>query len=827
MFIFFRENGELLKAFRHLAKRLGVAPSLSKKSPGSIFSRELVQFHKKASDKGAMAERRKQIRNGSFLGACKIVRLMGRGSMGETYEARDTLLDRHAVVKVVSPFIENLEEVTRRFKRTGQALARINHQNIATVYALKEADSVQYIVMEFVEGRSLKDVIKNETKLSPGQAVKCFRQVLEGVKTLHDASIFHQDIKPKNIIIRHDNFVKVVDFGIGRVDGQGVVSTIYYLAPEVIDGAPGSIQSDIWSLGISLYETLTGEKPFQSEDWAEVVHKIAHEALTFPEGPDDTTPYALQKIVLKMCEKEPSKRYGSIAEILEDLRALEAGGMVAVPKELNLSVPIEIVPDLPPFTALALEKTIGSGWNRTQSSSLERFGGFTGSVSKVRVEKPLWKKVFPIASIVAFAMVAYFIYQSNGSLEEGVEKTAAANEDSPSEGQQVRLKGSELVKFVWSQPTRAGIYLEIAKENDFNELALREAFRSSPYWPTRPLKEGKYFWRLVDQSVTPARSLTEPTMFSIVNDNPPQVMFPAHRYEAHEMKDMQFFWLHKFGISTYRLQISANSSFDALVTNVLVHGIQSNPITLSPGEYFWRLRAEDKASSFMSLWSETRVFKLPGAVKLVKAEPVETPKPVPTAAPERIEPPAPPPMTAEAFQIERPAPKAFVPAKAPRKPAPPPAKKTVAVAKPIARPPVAKKQEVKRKPEPVVEIEEEVTVVAPPKLKHRNVANAPVEAALPNGPALKLPPNGVSIVAFNGNQDPISFRWQAKDFGAVYRLQLAREPNFSKILMNVQSRENQYVITKKLPEGVFFWRVRAEGPTATAWSNVFSFEISK
>lgn len=783
-----------------------------------------------------MTRQRKQIKNGSFIGACKIVGLIGRGSIGETYEARDTLLDRHAVVKVVSPFIENSEEVVRKFKTTGQALARINHPNIATVYSLKQADNIHYIIMEFVEGRSLKDIIKRENSLEPGLAVKCFRQILEGVKCLHDAGILHQDIKPRNIIVRNDNFVKVVDFGIGRIDGQEVVSTVYYLAPEVIAGGAGSIQSDIWSLGVTLYETLTGEKPFLADDWAGVLKKINDEPLRFSESAQANLPHALQNIILKMCEKAAPLRYQNVSEILEELRSLEAIGNLTIPATLNIPLSMDSQRmDSQRMDSQRMDSqreiSIGSSYPRTHESVPH---------IAVPIKRKSLKSYAPIIPGLAFLIGVgfWFLHQGgpNGEIATTTEKAATESAGTPTDGEKIFLKGSESLKFTWSQPARGGIYIEIAKDSEFKNLILRETFRGSPFSPSTPLKEGTYHWRLIDQSATPPKNLLEPIAFSVKTDTAPQAMFPSDKYVSQELKPVQFFWLNKFETEMYRLQVSASPTFDKLTYDMVVNGIQSERLTLAAGDYYWRVRAEDNPAS-ISEWSAPRSFRLPGSAAVEDLKLAEEKSTMEPSAPAG---PASPASVAvrEPLKTSR-KPAAAVP---PVKSAPAKnARKTPAAPAPaIAKHALSKKEQArekkvalaKAKKPGVRKITLDFDAPAPAK------APAPAPAAAPKrkvasiegaigaaGPALKMPPNGVSIVALNGTQDPISFRWEAKD-GGSYRLQISTNANFSKLEANITTTEIPYLYSKKLPEGSIFWRVRKEGGTPSQWSSTYTLEVS-
>jgi serine/threonine-protein kinase len=755
-----------------------------------------------------MTKVRKQIKNGSFLGACKILRLLGRGSVGETYEAQDVLLNRHAVVKVVSPFITDSGEITKRFTSVGQTLARISHPNVATVYSLKEIDRIHFIIMEFVEGRSLKDLIKNESSLEPVQAVQIFSQVFEGVKCLHEAGILHQDLKPKNIIVRQDGFVKVVDFGIGRIDGQEIVSTVYYVAPEVIDGQAGSVQSDIWSLGVCLYEAVTGIKPFQSEDWGEVVAKIATEAMVFPEELKDKIPVSLQEIIQKMCAKDPADRYATIFDLQQDL------------KSANLGVS--------PGATIDMETRAFKTSSGPHVGSGSQFENVVLTDEEM-LPKPKRKGKMLAGLVAAIALVGW-IYHSYSKLQSSAETDEAGLHSThmifPSEGQQVRLAEGENINFKSSLKPHVGVYLEVARDRVFREIVFKEPFRTSPYTPTKLIREGRYFWRLVDPSETPAKILTEPTSFIVVNESAPRPMYPGPQFVLTDGKPVQFYWLNKFAVDTYRFQISPEPSFEHLVSDVVVDGIQTEPISLPQGQFYWRVRAEDH-HSVTSEWSTPRTIVIPSDLGRVPRQNTLALAKHPEMAPAKPEtPPVRPAATPVAIAT----------------PTPPPA--PVA---PVVEPARAQAHHPSRKIKPRA-IAHAPKAVVPKRVAHRAPVHAPTRkpaavkparsapevapasVAQPEGipgPKLKLPPDRVSIVSLNGAQDPILFRWESRGDDAIYRLQLASDVGFRHIVLNVLVRQNQYVVTKTLPLGRIFWRVRSDDGTKSNWSAISTFEISK
>ena len=198
---------------------------------------------------------------GSFIGPYKIMRLMGKGGMGEVYEAYENHLQRKVALKIISPEMLNSALVIEQFFSEGRALAQINHPNIVTIYQLGEQEGVHYIAMEYIDGESLDKVIKKKLPTTK-VALNIFYKILLGVRILHQQNIIHRDLKPKNIMVTKENKIKIVDFGIAEFAsenfnetaiGENLLGSILYLSPELITKNHATVQSDIWSLGILFY----------------------------------------------------------------------------------------------------------------------------------------------------------------------------------------------------------------------------------------------------------------------------------------------------------------------------------------------------------------------------------------------------------------------------------------------------------------------------------------------------------------------------------------------------------------------------------------------
>ncbi|MCB0413738.1 MAG: serine/threonine protein kinase [Bdellovibrionales bacterium] len=268
---------------------------------------------------------------GSYIGPFKIISLIGKGGMGEVYEAQEESLGRKVALKIISTSSSNNERILNQFISEARALAQLNHKNVVTIYRLGQdhAEGEYYIAMEFIEGNTLSDGIKGK-KYQFKDMVAIIRQIISGLKAVHAANIIHRDLKPKNIIIQSNNQVKIVDFGVAEalMGGTGsaeAVGTINYLAPEVLAGEPSSRQSDIWSAGIIFYELFTGMSPFRSNTEDGIREEVKTLSLIWPVGTKVWLPEDLKKVVMRMCAHDLAERYQTIEEVYDDLLKISSG----------------------------------------------------------------------------------------------------------------------------------------------------------------------------------------------------------------------------------------------------------------------------------------------------------------------------------------------------------------------------------------------------------------------------------------------------------------------------------------------------------------------
>lgn len=259
-------------------------------------------------------------------GRYQIIERIGGGGMALVYRAQDILLNRNVAIKVLRQQFVNDEEFIRRFRREAQSAASLSHPNIVSVYDVGQEDEVHYIVMEYVEGQNLNEIIKERAPLQVDESIRIASQIADALDHAHHNQIIHRDIKPHNIMIGRNGRVKVTDFGIARAvtsttitQTGSVVGSVHYFSPEHAKGVATGEKSDIYSLGIVLYQMLTGRLPFLGESPISVALKHLQEHFDEPRKVNAMIPQSVENIILKSMRKNPSERYQSANEMLRDL----------------------------------------------------------------------------------------------------------------------------------------------------------------------------------------------------------------------------------------------------------------------------------------------------------------------------------------------------------------------------------------------------------------------------------------------------------------------------------------------------------------------------
>ena len=269
----------------------------------------------------------------------QIIKTIGEGGMANVYLAYDTILDREVAVKVLRGDLANDPKFVRRFQREALSASSLSHPNIVEVYDVGEDDGQYYIVMEYCPGKTLKQLLKKRGSLTITEVVDIMMQITDGMAHAHDAYIIHRDIKPQNIIILENGIIKITDFGIAMAlnstqltQTNSVMGSVHYLPPEQANGKGSTIRSDIYSMGILMYELLTGSVPYKGENAVEIALKHLKEPLPSIRKSLPSIPQSIENIILKSTAKNPKNRYKDAREMYEDIKTALSPERIDEPK---------------------------------------------------------------------------------------------------------------------------------------------------------------------------------------------------------------------------------------------------------------------------------------------------------------------------------------------------------------------------------------------------------------------------------------------------------------------------------------------------------------
>ena len=272
-------------------------------------------------------------KSGQLFGEYQILDELGRGGMGVVYQAHESALDRLVALKVLPSHYAKDAEFVRRLKEEARAAAQLNHPNIVKIHAVGECQGLHYICMQYVRGRSLHELIREKGPVGLTQALACVRQIADGLTLAHEHKLIHRDIKPHNIMIDERGRALLMDFGLARPmqaatmqTAQGVlVGTPLYMSPEQVRGSRLDGRTDLYSLGITLYEMLTGCPPFEAPSAPALMYQIIHEPLPNLHNANREATPEVAYILAKMTAKERQERYASAGHLCKDLDAVAAG----------------------------------------------------------------------------------------------------------------------------------------------------------------------------------------------------------------------------------------------------------------------------------------------------------------------------------------------------------------------------------------------------------------------------------------------------------------------------------------------------------------------
>src|SRR5574344_1049486 len=256
----------------------------------------------------------------------EILQTIGEGGMANVYLAKDSILGRNVAVKILRGDLASDEKFIKKFQREALSASSLSHPNIVEIYDVGEDDGNYFIVMEYIEGKNLKQLLKKRGNLTVHEVVDIMLQITSAMGVAHDSLIIHRDLKPQNILIKDDGEIKITDFGIAMAlnatqltQTNSAMGSVHYLPPEQANGKGATLKSDIYSLGIVMFELLTGQLPFKGDNAVEIAIKQMKNQIPSVCNINSLIPQSVENIILKACAKNPKNRYNNVVEMYNDI----------------------------------------------------------------------------------------------------------------------------------------------------------------------------------------------------------------------------------------------------------------------------------------------------------------------------------------------------------------------------------------------------------------------------------------------------------------------------------------------------------------------------
>ncbi len=351
---------------------------------------------------------------GSVIGTYRVESCLGTGGMGTVYRGVDVMLDRPVAIKVLKPELVNNPQLIERFRTEAVLLAKLNHPNIATLYGFLPIGPQQFaMVMEFLPGVSLDAWLRQYGAMPLGQAVVVFSGILDAIGHAHQHGIIHRDIKPSNVMVLPDGTPKVMDFGIARAMGSShqtrvgaIVGTLEYMSPEQIQGKEADARSDIYALGILLYEMLTGRVPFVADSEYALLQAHIHNPPPPPQVFTPSIPETVAQVVLHALEKDPQRRFQTAEEFKLALSLAAAPSLTSVPAHLQMAVQLPHMPTQAP-TAVTPVTPLSTPFP-APAVAMPSVAGQTLPQPVLKLTEPPWRRVLTW-SLAGFAVFVFLL----------------------------------------------------------------------------------------------------------------------------------------------------------------------------------------------------------------------------------------------------------------------------------------------------------------------------------------------------------------------------------------------------------------------------------
>lgn len=369
----------------------------------------------------------------------KIIGLIGGGGMSNVYLAHDMILNRDVAIKILRYDFTNEDELYRRFQREALSATSLTHPNIVSVYDVGDDGDLHYIVMEYVQGKTLKQYIQEFAPISPARCVHIMKQLTSAIANAHENHIIHRDIKPQNILMDAEGNVKITDFGIAMTlsatsftQTNSVLGTVHYLSPEQARGGTATNRSDIYALGIVLYELLTGELPFSGESAISIALKHLQSETPSVRAFDATIPQSVENVVLKATAKDASHRYSTVEEMQADLETVlspnrmnEPKFVIPVDNDVTKAIPIIKEPTARQDEDLMQTRAIEPILHSTPKPEAKKPVEKTVSVKKKKKKK--WPIVVAGVAIVAIAIFLFVFFGTDAFNPKKIPVPSVAN----------------------------------------------------------------------------------------------------------------------------------------------------------------------------------------------------------------------------------------------------------------------------------------------------------------------------------------------------------------------------------------------------------------